>query len=157
MPLISRLAHVAVATIILHVAVPGMAQIIETRPEPPPVQVEDKRPATAVNLARPASPKNKRGWMSRILEAYPQEARLAQWEGRVGVSVEVDMMGRARSCQVTQSSGHAILDESACAGMIRYARFEPALYDDGQPMVGNYQTWVPYLLKSRPFENWLPE
>ena len=54
--------------------------------------------------------------------------------------------GRATSCSVTASSGSSILDQAACTGMERYARFEPALDDAGNPTTGAYATRITYRL-----------
>jgi protein TonB len=54
--------------------------------------------------------------------------------------------GRAANCQVTGSSGSSILDQAACAGMERYARFNPALDAAGNPTTGSYSTRITYRL-----------
>jgi protein TonB len=67
-------------------------------------------------------------------------------EGTVGVRVTVTADGRASGCSVTASSGSSILDEAACAGMERYARFDPALDAAGNPTTDTYSTRITYTL-----------
>lgn len=125
---------------------------VQTRPTPPP----PPRPAVRLDRTRKVLPKNQRGWMALILKAYPLSARGEQLEGTVHVTVTVDTTGRARECEVTQSSGHAILDEAACAGMLRYSRLHPALNAAGEPVTGSFSVQIPYLLEAKPEENLAP-
>jgi protein TonB len=54
--------------------------------------------------------------------------------------------GRVSACSVSASSGSSILDEAACQGMQRYARFEPALNDAGNPVSASWATRITYQL-----------
>jgi protein TonB len=74
------------------------------------------------------------------------EAREQRLEGVVGLTVTVSRDGRALNCKVTQSSGHAILDAAACTGMQRYARFDPALDRNGNPIASTFSTRITYRL-----------
>jgi protein TonB len=91
-------------------------------------------------------PKNPREWAERIHDAYPIEAREQRLEGVVGLTVTVGRDGRAWNCEVTQSSGHAILDAAACTGIQRYARFDPALDRNGNPIASTFSTRITYRL-----------
>lgn len=82
----------------------------------------------------------------RIPDSYPIEAKDQRSEGVVGVTVTVATTSRATNCKVTQSSGHAILDAAACEGIMRYARFVPALDRKGQPVPGTFSTRITYRL-----------
>ncbi len=129
---------------------------IETVQTPPPPQPVSVRPTTvappgpptppAPSKARGARTKNERSWAARIQENYPPRALREEVEGTVGVRVTVTADGRATGCSVTASSGSDILDAAACAGMERYARFDPALDDAGNPTTGSYTTRITYRL-----------
>ena len=113
---------------------------------PPPAPVAPPAPPPAPSKARGAKTKNERSWASRIQENYPARALREEVEGTVGVRVTVTADGRATGCSVTASSGSDILDKAACAGMERYARFDPALDDAGNPTSGGYATRITYKL-----------
>jgi protein TonB len=113
---------------------------------PPPAPVGPPPAPPAPSKARGARTKNERSWASRIQENYPARALREEIEGTVGVRVTVTADGRATGCSVTASSGSDILDAAACQGMERYARFEPALDDAGNPTSGSYSTRITYRL-----------
>jgi protein TonB len=129
---------------------------------PPPIQTQPTIPPPAppvLNIAPPAPPppapskargvstKNERSWTQRIMDAYPARALNEGIEGTVGVALTVTPDGRAGSCSVTRSSGSKDLDSAACAGLQRYAQFNPALDRDGNPISGSYSTRVTYRLQ----------
>ena len=64
----------------------------------------------------------------------------------MGVRVSIGPDGKVSSCSVSSSSGSPDLDEAACDGMTRYARFNPALDDNGNPTSGSYSTAIVYKL-----------
>ena len=113
---------------------------------PPPAPVGPPPSPPAPSQARGARTKNERSWASRIQENYPARALREEIEGTVGVRVTVTPDGRATGCSVTASSGSDILDAAACAGMERYARFDPALDAAGNPTTGSYSTRITYKL-----------
>lgn len=121
-------------------------------PSPPALTIPPPAPAgpppapPAPSKARGARTKNERSWAARIQENYPARALREEIEGTVGVRVTVTADGRATGCSVTASSGSDILDAAACAGMERYARFDPALDDAGNPTTGSYSTRITYRL-----------
>jgi protein TonB len=47
---------------------------------------------------------------------------------------------------VSRSSGESVLDDAACQGMERYARFNPALDAAGNEIAGSYSTTIVYQL-----------
>lgn len=113
---------------------------------PPPAPVGPPPAPPAPSQARGARTKNERSWAARIQENYPARALREEIEGTVGVRVTVTPDGRATGCSVTASSGSDILDAAACAGMERYARFDPALDAAGNPTNGSYSTRITYRL-----------
>jgi len=106
-------------------------------PAPPPA------PPPPPSQARPARPDGQARWQRRIIENYPSRALRREIEGTVGVSVTVNADGRVAACRVTRSAD-PILDEAACDDMTRYARFEPALDDAGNPTTGSWSTNIVY-------------
>lgn len=136
---------------------------INIAPAPPPIQTQARIPPPAPpalvvpppappapppppSQARGASPDNQRRWAARIQENYPSRAVRSEIEGNVGVRVTIGPDGRVSGCSVTASSGESILDEAACDGMSRYARFNPALDAAGNPTTGSYSTTIVYRL-----------
>lgn len=109
-------------------------------PAPPPA------PPPPPSRARAASPDNQASWARRIQENYPARAIRDETEGRVGVRVSIGTNGRVSACTVTSSSGSRILDDAACEGMQRYARYNPALDDAGNPTEGSASTTIVYQL-----------
>lgn len=97
------------------------------------------------NLSRPLRPRDERKWAMSILREYPSAAKRRGLSGTVALTVQVSFLGRPESCDVTQSSGHEMLDKAACKGMLRHARFDPALDSSGQPAAGQFSTKISYL------------
>ena len=126
----------------------------EDEPPPPEPQETAPPPPVAPPPAPPAPPSQARGattrgegrWAARIQENYPSRALREEVEGTVGVSVVVSPEGRVASCRVSRSSGSSVLDDAACRGMERYARFNPALDAAGNPTTGSYNTSIVYRL-----------
>jgi protein TonB len=111
---------------------------------PPPVQAPPPPPGPS--KARGVRPKGQAGWAGRIQSNYPTRAAREEREGRVGVRVQIGPDGRVTACSVSGSSGSPDLDEAACDGMTRYARFDPALDDAGNPVSSSYSTAIVYKL-----------
>ena len=91
-------------------------------------------------------PKGQARWAARIQENYPSRAVRSGTEGTVGVSVTVGPNGKVSACSVSSSSGSDVLDEAACDGMRRYAQFDPALDEDGNPTSASWGTRIVYRL-----------
>jgi protein TonB len=128
---------------------PPAVQTVDRPPPPAPV-IPIARPAPpappAVSHARAVQPKGQSRWAARIQENYPARAVRSGTEGTVGVSVTVDGEGKVSSCRVSSSSGSDVLDQAACDGMQRYARFDPALDDAGNPTSASWSTRIVYRL-----------
>ena len=114
---------------------------------PPPAPVAPPAPPPAPDMSRGVQTRNERRWAGQIQENYPSRALREEVEGTVGVRVTVTPDGRATGCSVTASSGSSVLDEAACRGMERYARFDAALDRSGNPTTGTYSTRITYRLK----------
>ncbi|HKT86356.1 MAG TPA: TonB family protein [Novosphingobium sp.] len=129
---------------------PPPVQTVITPPPPPPVVIQTAAPPPppppAPSKAKGASPKNQGSWAARIQSNYPPRAAREEREGRVGVRVAIGADGRVTSCSVTSSSGSPDLDEAACDGMTRYARFNPAQDSAGNPIADSWSTAIVYRL-----------
>ncbi|WP_395392744.1 TonB family protein [Novosphingobium sp. BL-8A] len=116
-------------------------------PVPAPPAAPPAPPAPpAQSKARGATAKNQNSWAARIQDSYPPKAAREEREGRVGVRVSIGPDGKVTSCSVTSSSGSPDLDAAACDGMTRYARYNPALDDAGNPIAGSAATAIVYRL-----------
>ena len=130
---------------------PPPVQTVITPPPPPPVVIQTAAPPPpppppAPSKAKGATPKGLSSWAARIQANYPTRAAREEREGRVGVRVNIGADGRVASCTVTSSSGSSDLDEAACDGMSRYARFNPAMDTAGNPTTDTYSTTIVYKL-----------
>lgn len=100
---------------------------------PPPRAVaqatSQPAPGVPVQAALPAAPSPALG--EQVLAAiqinlerhfhYPAQARRRNWEGRVVLSFRVTPGGGVTSIQVTESSGHELLDQAALTALSRAA------------------------------------
>jgi len=132
---------------------PPQVVTVQTPPPAPPPMIQTAPPIQAApppppgpSKARGVRPKGQAGWAGRIQSNYPTRAAREEREGRVGVRVQIGADGRVSACSVSSSSGSPDLDEAACDGMTRYARFDPALDDGGNPVSSNYTTAIVYKL-----------
>jgi protein TonB len=114
-------------------------------PTPTPTFVPPP-PVAVVSQARAVQPRDLSRWANRIGEDYPTRARERGEEGTVGFRVTVGSNGRVEACDVTSSSGSVNLDKAACQGLRRYARFNPALNDAGEPIAGTWSSALTYRL-----------
>ena len=69
---------------------------------------------------------------------YPPSAIRAQEEGTVAYHLTVGADGHVTNCAVTQSSGHADLDDTSCRLLTRRARFNPGKDSSGASVGGVY-------------------
>jgi protein TonB len=113
---------------------------------PPPAPVAAPPPPPAPSRARAAQRDGQNRWAARIQANYPRRAVQREIEGNVGVSVTIGPDGRVTGCSVSNSSGNDDLDQAACEGMQRYARYEPALDDAGNPTSGRDSMTIVYRL-----------
>ena len=73
---------------------------------------------------------------------YP--ARNHDEDGTSRFELVVGADGKPVSCTTTTSSGHGVLDQTACNAFIKRARFSPAKDEAGKPTTGRYKgsvTW----------------
>ena len=125
---------------------PPPARQVPTAPKSVRPTIPSAQPASPVSQARAASPRNEYRWTQKILNAYPSRAKREGIEGIVGVLVLVTPQGRGSNCRIISSSGSKLLDEAACKGIERFARFNPALDRAGNPTIGTFSTRINYEL-----------
>ncbi len=125
---------------------PPPAPIVRQVPPPAPIAAPAPAPPPPPSQARGVTTRNERRWAGRIQDNYPSRALREEVEGTVGVRVTVTAEGRATNCSVSSSSGSSVLDQAACRGMERYARFNAALDDAGNPIAATYSTRITYRL-----------
>ena len=169
--LVTGLAYEAAKKVIQKVTTVDIKEEVKKEEVPPPPKKADLPPPpicaatwrakgstspVAMTLRMPrrcrsaiASPAPGRAWSAMaksaailLLAGQP----LQQQEGRVGVRVTIGRDGRVASGSVSSPSGTSSLDNAACDGMTRYARFEPALDDAGNPTSGSFSTSIVYKL-----------
>ncbi len=95
-------------------------------------------------ITTPARPDSLTRWSRQIIQDYPTAMLRAGEDGSVTLSVVVGLEGKVVRCIVTASNAHVGLQEGACQGLLRYARFEPARNADGEPMHDIWSTTVVY-------------
>ncbi|MEN3971769.1 energy transducer TonB [Sphingomicrobium sp. XHP0235] len=81
-----------------------------------------------------------RGNLSGIFTVndYPAEALSNDWEGVVHARLTVDPEGSVSGCEIIESSGHALLDDTTCAILQERARFEPARNSLGEKVSATF-------------------
>lgn len=77
---------------------------------------------------------------------YPAIALRLRQEGVTRFQLNIGTDGKVQSCEITVSSGHAALDDAACANLRRRARFVAATGPDGGAVPGTYASAVRWTL-----------
>ena len=122
-------------------------------PSPPAIRIPPPAPP-APAPAPPAPPSQARGatpdgigrWAARIQGDYPSSALRREEQGTVTMRITIGANGRVEACAVTGSSGSSALDQAACRGMQRYARYNPALNAAGDPISDTTSQSIRYVL-----------
>jgi TonB family protein len=105
--------------------------------------------------AAPAAPPRVAGDLSQLVKPlfgtiadydYPAKALRDKMEGTVRITLTVEPDARISKCSITQSSGHAFLDEETCRIAARRLRFSAAKDAEGRQVVGTYERTVTWKL-----------
>ena len=118
-------------------------------PAPPTLRIPPPAPPApppAPSKARGASPDGLNRWATRIQGDYPSSALRREESGTVSMRITIGSNGRVEACSVTGSSGSSALDDAACRGMQRYARYNPALNAAGDPISSTTTQSIRYVL-----------
>ena len=122
-------------------------------PSPPAIRIPPPAPPAPApappappSQARGASPDGLSRWAARIQGDYPSSALRREEQGTVTMRITVGANGRVEACSVTGSSGSSALDDAACRGMQRYARYNPALNAAGDPISSTTSQAIRYVL-----------
>ena len=70
---------------------------------------------------------------------YPAAAIRAEQQGTTNFAVTVSAQGLVSACEITGSSGSALLDDTSCNILSARAQFTPALDSDGHPTEAVYR------------------
>ena len=100
--------------------------------------------AAQKTLTRRARPVGQLEWAKQIQANYPSAMLKAGKSGRVRVRMVVSADGTPTSCNVQSVVQDLSFGQTACDGMMKAARFEPALDAAGKPIASYYQTIVTY-------------
>lgn len=74
---------------------------------------------------------SKTSWITN--DDYPPAALRAREQGTVVMDLRIDRLGRVENCEVSGSSGSALLDKASCSLVQRRARYTPATDENGDP------------------------
>jgi protein TonB len=77
---------------------------------------------------------------------YPASALRMGHEGVTRFQLSIGTDGKVQSCEVTMSSGHAALDQAACANLRQRGKFVAATGPDGGAVPGSYSSAVRWTL-----------
>ena len=73
---------------------------------------------------------------------YPKEALKLGVSGAIGYRLQIDQLGKPRQCWILVSSGSDLLDQKACALLLKRARFTPATDGLANATTGTYTARV---------------
>lgn len=91
--------------------------------------------------------RNAQSW-DVLFSEYPPRALAAGQQGLVGYKVKLDREGYATECQVTRSSGHALLDEETCRLILNRATFKGVKDSNGRRVAVVTEGTVNWVLPS---------
>jgi len=140
--IIVALIHIALG----YALVTGLAYEAATKVLERVTTIDVEEPPPPPSQARSVSPDNAARWAARIQSDYPSSALRRDESGTVTMRITVGANGRVEACSVTGSSGSSALDDAACRGMQRYARYNPALNAAGNPISATTTQSIRYVL-----------
>ena len=94
------------------------------------VKLEDQQ-----RIVRHTRPDNFADWAAKMQREYPAEALRTNTAGSVAMRLMIDEQGRVAHCHVGNFLAAEVLRTAACNAMIEHARYEPAIDEDGNPVV----------------------
>lgn len=100
--------------------------------------------AAQKSLTRRARPADRMAWTRLIQAKYPSAMLNAGRSGRVLVRMIVGADGKPTSCNVQSIVEDVSFGQTACTGMMKVARFDPALDAAGKPIASYFHTNIIY-------------
>ena len=97
-------------------------------------------------LSRPVKAKDQQQWAKIIQAAYPGKMLFREMNGIVRVRVMVGTDGLPTSCHLQVPSQDKSFETTACAGLMKASRFEPALDAAGNPVASYFVTSIFYVV-----------
>lgn len=82
-------------------------------------------------------------WITQ--DDYPAEALRQLKDGVVEIDVSIDQVGNPARCRVIRTSGTPVLDQTACAAILKRGRWKPTLDDAGKPVFATYRRKVKWV------------
>lgn len=80
---------------------------------------------------------------------YPITSLLDMDEGTTAFTLSISAVGKVVKCLVTNSSGHAELDEATCRLITARARFKPAKNHKGERITGSYSNKIRWQIPNK--------
>jgi TonB family protein len=101
--------------------------------------------AQQMALQRMGYPKGDRTWFNA--DDYPKSMVASNKEGIVNFRLMIDPTGKPDSCHIQVSTRPKAFDDVVCRGMMKRARFHPALDAEGKPVRSFYQNTIRFYLE----------
>lgn len=93
-------------------------------------------PETYADLIQNARPKHAKAWSRRI--SYPKRALRNNTMGALRIRMMIDAEGKPKNCHIIGAEATEDLSQGLCDSLMKYAKFEPALDENGKPTDGFY-------------------
>jgi len=100
--------------------------------------------SSARGKAKPAELTNARD-LPRLIK-YPTYLIRAEMDGSVLFRITVNASGKASNCHINRSNRPQLFDNAVCLGMLKHAKFNPALDAEGKPVASYYHSEVTFKL-----------
>ena len=98
------------------------------------------------SLTRRVEPVGRQQWTRRFAQAYPSIALARGAQASLHVRLIVNEAGRVDDCLVQSGVGLEVFNDTACNRLTRFARFEPALDAQGEPIKSYWTTSIIYAM-----------
>lgn len=97
------------------------------------------------NLSRRVEAEGQQEWAKIIQEKYPGKMLAREQGGIVRVRLMVGTDGRPTSCHMQVRSQDPTFEKTSCEGLMKAARFKPALDAAGKPIASYFATSIFYV------------
>jgi hypothetical protein len=100
--------------------------------------------ATLAGISRSPQPKNLQVWVNKLATGGPGSWMFDGRHATIDIRLIVDAQGNAVDCRVRDNGQGNEFEHSFCNASLKYASFEPALDDQGDPTRGYFATRIIY-------------